>query len=376
MAIIVVTCRKCHTRFRLPAEAVKPEGTRVRCSRCSSVFVVTPPCPVEQNSPFTGASQNRAPRQPDSEQPAPPAPAQPPQEAGTEKVGINDRPVHVPQINDFRATETAPLRNAAVHAEASRHEHHPSPPERKTAEQPEPSEARPAAGETAPLPGPSTTDPFSANLASAPADEEPLRDPYAEPVEDASPPPRNDTANIWPVKPPTRQAFWRAPRLQPLLLILLVGAVLAVCGLSAHHLGLLGAEGDLQGNHRISFTGVSGFFLKNEDGGVIYVVQGLARNGYDDKRQRIRIRAALLNDARRQVSQTLIYAGNVFTREELQRLPLASIESRLASPAEDGSGGTVRPGGTLAFMAVFSNLPAGLGEFSLEAAGSSRATSS
>lgn len=39
---MVVTCEQCQARFRLADEKLKPEGTKVRCSKCKSVFTVFP----------------------------------------------------------------------------------------------------------------------------------------------------------------------------------------------------------------------------------------------------------------------------------------------------------------------------------------------
>ena len=40
---MVIECSQCHTRFRLAEEKVKPGGTKVRCSKCKTVFTVLPP---------------------------------------------------------------------------------------------------------------------------------------------------------------------------------------------------------------------------------------------------------------------------------------------------------------------------------------------
>jgi hypothetical protein len=158
--------------------------------------------------------------------------------------------------------------------------------------------------------------------------------------------------------------------------VLAVVAVL-VMGLFAHHLGYIGGEKvDPQGSRRITFTGISGYFLKNDQAGILYVVQGLARNGYKDKRGRIRIKAAIYDSTGKQMTEQTIYAGNVFTREELQRIALSDVSTKLAAPAEDRGSAMVRPGATVPFMAVFGNLPRSMGEFKLEAAGSSASSSS
>ena len=51
---MIVQCEACQTRFRLADEKIKPGGTKVRCSKCKTVFTVTPPEPepVEETVDF------------------------------------------------------------------------------------------------------------------------------------------------------------------------------------------------------------------------------------------------------------------------------------------------------------------------------------
>ncbi len=40
---MIVECSHCNTKFNLPDDKVKPEGVKIRCTRCKNVFTVTPP---------------------------------------------------------------------------------------------------------------------------------------------------------------------------------------------------------------------------------------------------------------------------------------------------------------------------------------------
>ncbi len=42
---MVIECSACQTRFRLADDKVKPQGTKVRCSKCGEIFTVLPPAP-------------------------------------------------------------------------------------------------------------------------------------------------------------------------------------------------------------------------------------------------------------------------------------------------------------------------------------------
>jgi predicted Zn finger-like uncharacterized protein len=39
---MIIVCQSCSRRFRLDENLLKPEGSRVRCSRCGEVFTVRP----------------------------------------------------------------------------------------------------------------------------------------------------------------------------------------------------------------------------------------------------------------------------------------------------------------------------------------------
>lgn len=42
---MIIQCEECQTRFRLADDKIKPDGTKVRCSKCRHVFTVMPPEP-------------------------------------------------------------------------------------------------------------------------------------------------------------------------------------------------------------------------------------------------------------------------------------------------------------------------------------------
>jgi predicted Zn finger-like uncharacterized protein len=50
---MVVTCERCHTRFRVDESLIPPEGRRVRCSKCKHIFFAYPPAkePLEEEAP-------------------------------------------------------------------------------------------------------------------------------------------------------------------------------------------------------------------------------------------------------------------------------------------------------------------------------------
>lgn len=45
---MIITCQECNTSFRLDENLIKPEGSKVRCSRCRHVFTAYPPSPATE----------------------------------------------------------------------------------------------------------------------------------------------------------------------------------------------------------------------------------------------------------------------------------------------------------------------------------------
>ena len=45
---MIIPCESCHSAFRLDSRLIKPNGSRVRCSKCRKVFKVYPPELIER----------------------------------------------------------------------------------------------------------------------------------------------------------------------------------------------------------------------------------------------------------------------------------------------------------------------------------------
>jgi predicted Zn finger-like uncharacterized protein len=58
---VVIECAHCQARFKLADDKLKPEGTKVRCSKCKEIFTVfppadAPPAPSLESMPPTPAA--------------------------------------------------------------------------------------------------------------------------------------------------------------------------------------------------------------------------------------------------------------------------------------------------------------------------------
>ncbi len=176
------------------------------------------------------------------------------------------------------------------------------------------------------------------------------------------------------------------------LAVLILLAVLAVGGLVAlDRLGsmpqlvdpfrnlpglklLLSSQGPRETVHDKTLMGpvnVRGYYRLNDKLGRIFVIQGLVENRHPGPRTKVLVRGRLLDKRGQVARQAVVYAGPVFTPEELKTLSLEEIQRRLADPkGPDGSLYVVEPGSTIPFMIVFAHLPDNLAEFMAEVVGS------
>jgi hypothetical protein len=112
-------------------------------------------------------------------------------------------------------------------------------------------------------------------------------------------------------------------------------------------------------------------FISNPSAGSLCVVKGQVRNTYSHPRSRIRVTVKLYKAGNTVVKTATVFAGNMLTKQELSSLSLIAIDARLKnSTGTNNMNMGIKPGQSVPFMAVFSNLPAGVDEYSAEVAGS------
>lgn len=126
------------------------------------------------------------------------------------------------------------------------------------------------------------------------------------------------------------------------------------------------------GVRRLSFKAVTGTFVNSQSNGQLFVVKGMVVNDYPKPRSFILVKASILDEKGNVVRSKRSYAGNSFSEQELQELPIQEIENAMKNPrGRDGSNVNVAPGASIPFMIVFQNLPKDLSEFTVEAVSSS-----
>jgi pilus assembly protein FimV len=117
--------------------------------------------------------------------------------------------------------------------------------------------------------------------------------------------------------------------------------------------------------------GIAAEFIANPSAGMLCVVKGQVRNSYTQPRSGMRVTVKLYAAGNAVVKTATVFAGNVLSNQELSSLDLIAINARLKnSTGANNMNVGVKPGRAVPFMAVFSNLPAGVDEYSVEVAGS------
>jgi len=126
------------------------------------------------------------------------------------------------------------------------------------------------------------------------------------------------------------------------------------------------------GTARLTFRDVTGSFVESEDAGNLFLIKGMVKNGYPDKRGFLLIRGSILDNKGKIVKRKSTYAGNLIEEQDLISLSLDEIQNRLKSrDIMEKSGYEVRQGESIPFMIVIGNLPEDVSEFTVEAIRSS-----
>jgi hypothetical protein len=124
----------------------------------------------------------------------------------------------------------------------------------------------------------------------------------------------------------------------------------------------------------VSLADVQNRFVTNARAGILFVITGRVKNGYDHTRSYFEVKGVLNATDGRPLKTMTAYCGNLLSDNDLAELDASAIQMRLNNRAgANRSNIKVPPNRTVPFMLVFSDLPANLGEFSVEPAGSAPA---
>ena len=118
---------------------------------------------------------------------------------------------------------------------------------------------------------------------------------------------------------------------------------------------------------------VNGKFVENPKIGTLFVVTGKIKNEYKHSRRYIRMTGKIYKKGKALVKVETVYCGNLLSETELKSLSQTAIIKRLKNRLGDKRINiNVKSGQVLPFMIVFSNVPSGLEEYSVQVAGSGK----
>ena len=124
---------------------------------------------------------------------------------------------------------------------------------------------------------------------------------------------------------------------------------------------------DPAGIANLSVLDINSKFLESNEGGRLFVISGKIRNGYRTNRGDILLAGKLFSKGKVLVKSEQAYAGTIIPDQELKSLPITEIKKRLKKmPGPRDAAAVVKPGQTLPFIIVFSDLPDDLDEFVVE----------
>ncbi|MFO7495922.1 MAG: DUF3426 domain-containing protein [Desulfobacterales bacterium] len=133
-----------------------------------------------------------------------------------------------------------------------------------------------------------------------------------------------------------------------------------------------GQVSDPAGNLHLSTLEINSRFIENDSAGRLFIITGQVKNGYTVARSHIQVTGKIYSQGKQLVKSENVFSGNILSDLDLKNLSFEDISNRLNT--KDGSrmaNVDVKPGATVPFMLVFSNLPENLEEFTIEVAGSS-----
>jgi predicted Zn finger-like uncharacterized protein len=132
-----------------------------------------------------------------------------------------------------------------------------------------------------------------------------------------------------------------------------------------------GQVSDPAGNLHLSTLNINSRFIENESLGRLFIITGEVKNGYSVPRRHIQVNGKIYSQGKQLVKSENVFSGNILSDLDLKNLSFEEIQGRLN--AKEGTvmaNQDVKPGATVPFMLVFSDLPENLEEFTIEVAGS------
>ncbi|WDP87813.1 MAG: zinc-ribbon domain-containing protein [Desulfobacter sp.] len=112
---------------------------------------------------------------------------------------------------------------------------------------------------------------------------------------------------------------------------------------------------------------INGRFVSNTSAGELFVVTGRIENPSDRVYSHIRVKGTLLSKDKANAGTQTVFCGNVIAEEILKSGNISDIQKELTlKTGHQNTNVNIKPGGSVMFMLVFSNLPENLTNFTVE----------
>ncbi|MBC2705674.1 zinc-ribbon domain-containing protein [Desulfobacula sp.] len=112
---------------------------------------------------------------------------------------------------------------------------------------------------------------------------------------------------------------------------------------------------------------VNGRFVTNSTAGTLFVITGRVENLSNTDYNHIEIQGALITEGKVEAKTKNIFCGNIITEEMLKTGNISDINKLLAiKKGSHNSNATLKPGASIPFMVVFSDLPEKLQNFTVK----------
>jgi predicted Zn finger-like uncharacterized protein len=367
---MIIHCSQCGTRYRFAEEKIKSTGTKVRCVRCSNVFLVMP---EEKFSPFDEVLEPDA----SAAESAPPeeTPASVEKDEGVATGGL---------FKGVPSPQKTPVEEQPPALE----------PEPVTSDEGEAFDFAAAEGSEAE----SDLDFFDDSGATAAAESDlfvEAADATEKSVEEVHIPEAPETPEA-----PDDDIFIAAPSLDIAspepeksgrsfvgkIFLMLFFLLVILCSGIAGYLFWRGEPFDIphlmkvfqksepavqKPAEKIHLKDVKSFYVFNQEAGQLFVISGMAVNEFSKARSGISVKGILYDEKGRELRQQTVFCGNPFEKEALVSMPYKTIEENMNNQfGTTFSNLNTLPGKALPFSVVFRNLPEKLVEFSVEVVGS------
>ncbi len=353
---MILTCKKCETRFHLEDSLLSPGGSKVRCSQCKHIFMAYPD--RDSIDPEIFEDIFDTPRQETS----------PDAESG-EKTPVTPRAPKAPEIPASQDSSDSPdfSRYEKILDQPARPE-----PDMQSADEDE-------------------MDPPSVSKAPEPSPDIEL--PQLRPG-----PSRQNLSGVRPLPRPPQFKTRPSQKLKSkkalgarLSIILLVVAFLATACAYIASLALgykipwlsgkklpfiekiISSEDEqnpAEPSPMVSQTELSSRFVSNDTAGELFVITGIVTNPAPIAYRHIQVKGTLLTKDQSKVVTKRGFCGNIVSQEMLKTAPLHEINNLLAiKTGMNGNNTNLGTNATVPFMLVFSNLSETLSNFTVEVEG-------